>query len=78
LRKTYGLTLEDYEAMLEAQDYGCAICGGQGSRRLVVDHCHATERVRGLLCDKCNIGLGWFRDDPELMDRAIGYLAGAA
>lgn len=74
LETTYGLSLDEYQAMLEAQDYTCAICGGVGSRRLAVDHCHATEKVRGLLCNKCNLALGLLEDDPERMGRAINYL----
>jgi hypothetical protein len=74
LETTYGLSLEEYEAMLEAQDHVCAICGGPDSRRLAVDHCHETERIRGLLCHKCNTALGLLQDDTTRMERAIAYL----
>jgi hypothetical protein len=65
--------------MLEAQDYKCAICGvldvvAPGNGALAVDHCHETGRVRGLLCSICNTSLGGFRDDPELLQRAVNYL----
>jgi hypothetical protein len=76
--RQYGLTPEDYDRMLEKQDGGCAICGtaepGGRSRYLHVDHCHATNDVRGLLCGPCNLGLGSFRDDPTLLTVAAEYL----
>jgi hypothetical protein len=75
----YGLTIADYDRMVTAQQGVCWICtrppSGGGHRRLVVDHCHATGRVRGLLCNLCNRGLGAFRDDPTLLASAIRYLA---
>jgi hypothetical protein len=80
LKREYGLTPEDYTAMLEEQEHRCAICGkersDERSRRLVVDHCHDTDMVRGLLCDMCNLALGLFRDRPELMQRAAAYVGG--
>src|SRR5689334_6819967 len=57
LKGTYGITLEEYQAMLEEQEHVCAICGGTDTKRLSVDHCHITEKIRGLLCRKCNSGL---------------------
>jgi hypothetical protein len=74
--RRFGLGVEDYDAMLMHQDGGCAICRRppDPSRRLAVDHCHATGRVRGLLCGTCNTALGQMRDDPELLRRAIEYL----
>jgi hypothetical protein len=53
LRKTYGMAFGTYSRMAEAQNHVCAIC--HQSKRLVVDHCHATHVVRGLLCDRCNV-----------------------
>lgn len=81
--KNYGLTINDYDRMLAEQDGGCAICGvppGQmepsnGHRRLLsVDHNHHTGVIRGLLCHKCNVGLGAFGDKLELVEAAADYL----
>lgn len=78
LERLYGITLEQYEAMLEAQDGVCKICGSPpGRKRLHVDHCHVTKVVRGLLCSPCNTALGAFKDDEELLERAIAYLRGS-
>lgn len=76
LKKSYGITLEEYDKLLESQGGGCAICGGKDERFkfLPVDHCHKTKKVRGLLCQHCNRGLGYFRDSPELLRAAIAYL----
>jgi hypothetical protein len=66
--------------MLQEQDYKCAICGNEDEvegRRLAIDHCHDTGHVRGLLCGKCNRGLGLFYDDEELLQNAIKYLKNA-
>ena len=73
--KQYGLTAESYDAMFAAQNGVCAICkNAQTARRLAVDHCHGTGRVRGLLCTRCNAGLGQFKEDPGLFARALFYL----
>lgn len=78
LKHKYGLTPADYARMLEEQGGVCAICGGEpqtnGKARFNVDHCHATGRVRSLLCFPCNSGIGRFKDDPELLRKAIAYL----
>lgn len=81
LKERYGMTLEDYDTMLSNQAGGCAICASpvpkrKGSTRLVVDHCHKTGVVRGLLCYRCNVGLGNFEDDPVLVLKALKYLGG--
>jgi hypothetical protein len=74
----YGITRDQYEALLEAQDNACAICrttewnGKDNSPH--VDHCHESGAVRGLLCNRCNNGLGRFRDDPSLLRAAANYL----
>jgi hypothetical protein len=72
--KKYGITLADYNAMLAQQNRACAICPRQSSRTLAVDHCHVTGRVRRLLCNRCNVGLGNFDDDPVLVLSAAAYL----
>ena len=77
-KRKYGITLETYELMLRAQDYTCAICGTAAvksrNKKLVVDHCHDTGKVRGLLCNKCNVGLGQFGDNKEVLLKALAYL----
>jgi hypothetical protein len=73
-REIYGMTLEDYDVMLAQQDGACAICRRKPKERLVVDHCHATGQVRGLLCAKCNTGLGLYQDNPDRLLAAIAYL----
>jgi hypothetical protein len=75
LRKKYNLSLEDYEAMLLRQGGRCAICRDLPTdQKLAVDHCHATGKVRGLLCSVCNLSLGGFRDNIRSLQEAIKYL----
>ena len=77
IRRTYGITLEQYKELLVLQNNGCAICGRieePDGRRLAIDHCHATGDVRGILCNNCNNGLGSFGDSIDGMLRAIEYL----
>lgn len=81
LKRTYSIGVKDYEAMLVEQDYKCALCGGTGftmgkihKMLLVVDHCHSTGKVRGLLCHNCNRGLGLFHDRSDVLLKAIQYL----
>jgi len=68
-RSRYGLTLGEYRAMIKSP---CAICGG--TNRVVPDHCHKTDKLRGPLCWQCNIGLGMFKDDVDLLKKAVKYL----
>jgi len=75
--RKYGLTVERYKAMLVEQDNKCAICGALFSEEdsnWYIDHCHTTGKVRGLLCLRCNLGLGWFSDDLNSLANAIQYL----
>ncbi len=78
LMARYGITHEQYEDMLEKQGGVCAICETfelrKDSRYLVVDHCHTTNEIRGVLCHKCNTALGLFNDKEELLLKAIEYL----
>ena len=79
--KSYNLSLEDYQVMVEEHAGSCGICGGQGFELspgqrllLVIDHCHKSGAVRGLLCHNCNRGLGLFKDNVESLKNAIIYL----
>ncbi len=74
----YGLTIEQYDAMLKKQNYVCAICGKSEKNTskgvLSIDHNHSDNKVRGLLCDSCNRGLGYFYDNVSFLYNAINYL----
>jgi hypothetical protein len=74
LRHRYGTTLEWYRQRLDEQGGVCAICKGVSLKRLGVDHNHQTGEVRGLLCVKCNAGIGNFNENPSLMYAAVQYL----
>ena len=75
LLRTYGINNDQYLQLLEEQNYACKLCGGQPRRdRFDIDHCHTTGKVRGLLCEHCNRGLGCFKDNPTLLMTAINYL----
>ncbi|MCX6399230.1 MAG: endonuclease VII domain-containing protein [Propionibacteriales bacterium] len=77
----YGITIAQYESMVEAQGNRCGICerepdpnGRFATSRLHIDHSHKTGKVRALLCNRCNAGLGKFIDDPVLLVAAAAYL----
>ncbi len=72
MRSKYGLERADYDRMVAEQSSLCLIC--RQPDRLGIDHCHATLKVRGLLCQSCNLGLGAFKDNPDLMRRAAEYV----
>lgn len=82
LKRVYGITYAQYQEMLVAQGGVCKICLGNNPRKsprrilrpLFVDHCHTTNKVRGLLCNLCNNGLGAFKENTDAMLRAISYL----
>jgi hypothetical protein len=75
LTAAFGITLAEYEHMMVSQNGACAICKRKPEKKfLAVDHCHATDRIRGLLCDRCNRGIGFFGDDPKTLRRAARYL----
>ena len=80
LRRRYGLSPEQYAALVAAQQGACAICQTvlEEGRNLHVDHDHTTGAVRGLLCDDCNFGLGKFKDDIEVLRVAVRYLQKAS
>jgi hypothetical protein len=83
LRYNYGLSIEAWETLLTSQNGRCAICqrlpselkSGRAKRqRLHVDHDHEANKIRGLLCEDCNFGIGKFSEDPEWLERAAAYL----
>jgi DNA-binding transcriptional regulator YiaG len=74
LRSKFGLTQDDFDRMLEAQGCVCAICGQGNKKGLVVDHCHITGAVRGLLCRVCNSFLGRINDSVNTLDKIKEYL----
>lgn len=83
LMESYGLTVAQYRTMEAAQGGVCAICKKPEQytrngkpRRLTVDHCHATGKIRGLLCGGCNAALGMMKDNAENLKRGAEYLAG--
>lgn len=78
----YGITLDQYNEMLKAQNCVCAICEqpekslngkGTGLKPLAIDHCHETGKVRKLLCSRCNIGIGSLKHSPDLLRKAALY-----
>jgi len=75
LKKIKATTL-DYQRELERQRFACAICGTKRDERraLAIDHCHKTNTFRGLLCTCCNLGLGYFKDNPARLRGAASYL----
>jgi len=77
LKRNYGITADEYAAMLEAQDNTCAICGGVNTngKPLYVDHNHVSGAVRGLLCNNCNFLLGLTCDSVVVLAAAIEYLS---
>lgn len=75
LKHIYKITKEDYDQMLLSQDFRCAICKRKPAYELLVDHCHKTGKVRGLLCKRCNSALGAFGDNVEGVMEAIAYLS---
>lgn len=81
LQRDFGISEDDYLDMLESQNGVCAICllpertKRQGTlKRLCVDHDHSTGEVRGLLCQRCNLAIGYLEDSPERLQRAVEYL----
>lgn len=72
LRRSYGITLPEFLEIQQSQNGLCAIC--KFKKAEYVDHSHATEKVRGLLCRNCNLGLGYFKDDFYCLIRAASYI----
>jgi len=79
LKHAYGITLDEYNKMFADQSGCCAICSIHQSEvkvSLVVDHCHTTGAIRGLLCSPCNLAIGTFKDNITTLQNAIKYLGG--
>ena len=83
LKYLFGITLNDYNEMLKNQEFKCKVCGKEEnvihhrtgkSKDLSVDHCHETGKVRGLLCQRCNLALGMVKDDTNLLGLLTNYL----
>ena len=81
LNRSYGITVNEYDSLLEKQNYSCGICGESAAEKtkgrkkyLCVDHDHETGLIRGLLCDSCNRALGLFGDSPAVLRDAIKYI----
>ncbi len=78
LKRNYGITTQEYDTRLANQGGVCAICGADKSGRshesFIVDHDHNTGDIRGLLCHKCNVGLGAFGDDRNILKKALEYV----
>ena len=75
LRREFGITIDQYEAMLVEQNNVCAICGGvDKSKSLAVDHDHKTGKVRSLLCGRCNPAVGFLLDNPEYARKVLAYI----
>lgn len=76
IRHRWGMSLKDYRTLLKAQDGRCAICRRmpERARRLAIDHCHKTDKIRGLLCRLCNLVLGNAKDSAKILASAITYL----
>jgi hypothetical protein len=73
INNTYNITKPEFDKMVLKQDGLCAICL-ERTTKMVVDHCHSTGIVRGLLCNSCNLGLGSFKDNTDSLERARAYI----
>lgn len=81
LRVRYGLSYDEYNALLEKTGGKCPICNvifGKGNKRACVDHCHKTNKIRGIICSRCNKALGEFNDNSELITKAAEWLKKSA
>jgi Recombination endonuclease VII len=74
LKRRFGISAAEYDALLAQQGGACAICRRRSKYRLCVDHCHLTGRIRGLLCYSCNLALGHLKDDQASLVAALAYL----
>ena len=81
MKREYGITWSTYMDLYQAQHGLCAVCQNQMEIQGLgtgahIDHDHNTQHIRGLLCTTCNVGLGMFKDSPELLQKAMEYLDG--
>ncbi len=75
LKKTFGITIKQYNELFQKQGGICAICGNrENGKSLAVDHNHKTGEIRELLCTNCNLTIGLLNDDPSILKKAIKYL----
>jgi hypothetical protein len=81
LKQKFGITLSEYNKMSEQQNHVCAVCGnpetvkrGQKTKTLAVDHCHETNKIRGLLCQKCNQALGLLKENVTTITNLLNYI----
>lgn len=74
IKSQYGLHQESLNGLIELLEGKCEVCGEVPPRGLVIDHCHASGKFRGMLCNNCNAGLGMFKDSPMRLATAIEYL----
>lgn len=75
LKAQYGISVEDFDSMAASQGFACAICKLVPIKTLHVDHCHKTNKIRGLLCSQCNTAIGLLKENAEFLSRAITYLS---
>lgn len=79
-KKVYGISFEDFEQLKKDQNGKCYICekqfieGSVSDAKAVLDHCHTTGKIRKVLCNRCNSAMGWFEDNPVLLEKAADYL----
>ena len=80
LQSQYGMSVEEYNNRLKEQNHKCGICFADEvdvfKQTLYVDHCHTTNKIRGLLCHACNTALGLFKDNEQVLEQAKIYLKG--
>lgn len=78
LQKAHGISLEDLFKLLDDQNYLCAICkidlSSKNPKNVHVDHCHKTKKIRGVLCNSCNMALGLLKDDTNIVKSCLEYL----
>ena len=75
-RVKYNMTREDRQNLIDQQNGQCAICGYffKSEKHTHIDHCHTTNKIRGILCSYCNVALGFLKDSPEIIENAAKYL----